>query len=63
MLTTRAFAVVADYLKTLTEKYVRLPKLLDFLFRFCVDSVATVTARSGIDSIHSQVNPVKIVGR
>ena len=38
--------VAADYLKTLTEKYVRLPKLLDFLFRFSVDSVAPVPARS-----------------
>jgi hypothetical protein len=47
MSTIRAFAVAADYLKTRTEKYVRLPKLLDF-FRFSVDCVATVTARSGI---------------
>jgi hypothetical protein len=59
MLTISAFALAADYLKTLTEKYVRLPKLLDFLFRFFVDSVATVTARSGIDSIRSQLNPLK----
>jgi hypothetical protein len=36
-----AFAVAADYLKSLTEKYVRLPKLRDFLFRFAVDSTAT----------------------
>jgi hypothetical protein len=38
--------VAPDYLKTLTEKYVRLPKLLDFHFRFSVDSVATVPERS-----------------
>jgi hypothetical protein len=63
MLTIRAFAVAADYLKTPAEKYVRLPKLVDFLFRFSVDSVATVTTGSAIDSIGSRVNPVKIVGR
>jgi len=33
--------LAADYLKTLTEKYVRLPRLFDFLFRRSVDSVAT----------------------
>jgi hypothetical protein len=38
--------LAADYLKTLTEKYVRLPKVLDFLFRFSVDSVTTVPSRS-----------------
>lgn len=31
MLTIGASAVIADYLKTLTEKYVRLPKLPDIL--------------------------------
>lgn len=49
--------LAADYLKTLTEKYVRLPKLLDFLFRFSVDSVTTVPARSVQAALERTLRP------